>query len=81
MNKIAEFSHLDHLSGVMKELWLNWNKLEDTASNRDYLAKFKILETLYLADNPVSNVDDYQQMIMERVPHLKQLDGNMLRKG
>jgi len=81
VNKIAEFSHLDHLSGVMKELWLNWNKLEDTASNRDYLAKFKILETLYLADNPVSNVDDYQQMIMERVPHLKQLDGNMLRKG
>lgn len=81
MNKIAEFSHLDHLSGVMKELWLNWNKFEDTAGNRDYLAKFKILETLYLADNPVSNVDDYQQMIMERVPHLKQLDGNMLRKG
>jgi hypothetical protein len=42
---------------------------------------FKVLEVLYLADNPVANVDDYEQMIRTRIPGLKQLDGNQLRTG
>lgn len=59
MNKIEKFEHLDHLTGTLKDLWLNWNKFEETQENRDYLAKFKVLETLYLADNPMANISNY----------------------
>ena len=81
VNKLSRFDSLDHLSEVLRELWLNWNQLENSEHNRQYLSTFKVLETLYLADNQVSNVKDYQEMITGQIPHLKQLDGNMLRKG
>jgi hypothetical protein len=79
VNKLTAFSHLDHLN--LKELWLNWNLIADTEQNRDYLRVFKVMEVLYLADNPVANVDDYERMIRERIPGLRQLDGNQLRIG
>jgi len=63
VNKLSQFEMLDHLSGTLKELWLNWNNFEDTQQNRDYLSIFKKLETIYLADNPVANVDNYQKML------------------
>jgi Leucine-rich repeat (LRR) protein len=55
VNKIEKFEHLDHLSNTLKELWLNWNKIEETEENKAYLTNFKTLETLYLADNPLAN--------------------------
>lgn len=76
VNKLEVFEHLDHLSSTLKELWLNWNKFEDNAHNKEYLATFKVMETLYLADNPMANVDNYQQMVQSTIPHLRQLDGN-----
>lgn len=70
-----------HLSDTLKDLWLNWNKIANSDENRDYLKEFKQLETLYLADNPIANVDNYEQMVRSRLPGLKQLDGNQLRPG
>ena len=59
MNKLERFEHLDHLGGKLKELWLNWNHLVDDKQNREYLAIFSALETLYLADNPLANHNEY----------------------
>ena len=39
------------------------------------------LETLYLADNQMSQEDNYQEMLMTAVPSLNQIDGNVLRRG
>ena len=53
MNKITNFEHIDGLPKLV-ELWINWNFLEDTQENKDFLKKLK-LTTIYLADNPISN--------------------------
>ena len=59
MNKLQRFENLDHLSAKLRELWLNWNYLVDDEENRNYLQKFSALETLYLADNPLANHNQY----------------------
>ena len=79
MNKLVKFENLEHLK--LRELWLNWNLLEDTEENKAYLKNFTELETLYLADNPMSQEDSYQEMLMTAVPSLNQIDGNVLRRG
>jgi len=81
VNKITKLDHLDHLSNTLTDLWANWNQFENTEENREYLRKFKVLETLYLADNPLANVENYYEFVIERVPTLRKLDGNMLRPG
>ena len=42
---------------------------------------FTELKTIYLADNPISQADTYQEMLVTAIPSLTQIDGNMLRKG
>ena len=79
VNKLVKFENLDHLK--LRELWLNWNNLENSEENREYLKSFTALETIYLADNPMSQEDNYQQMLTNAVPSLQQIDGNMLRLG
>jgi hypothetical protein len=41
MNKVTKFEGLEHLSTngskTLNELWINWNYLEDTQENKDYL--------------------------------------------
>jgi nitrate reductase NapAB chaperone NapD len=64
----------------LRELWINWNNLADTPVNRDYLKRLH-LRTIYLADNPISMGDDYQKMLTEAIPSLKQIDGNLLNAG
>ena len=68
MNKITNFEHIDGLPKLV-ELWINWNFLEDTQENKDFLKKLK-LTTIYLADNPISNYDNYEQMLKETIPSL-----------
>ena len=70
---------MDHLK-ELRDLWMNWNRLEDTEENKEYLRKLK-LTTIYLADNPMSIHDDYFDMLKERIPTLRQIDGNILRPG
>ena len=53
VNKVAVFENLDHLP-KLRELWMNWNNLEDSEENKAYLKVFTSLETIYLADNPIS---------------------------
>lgn len=36
---------------------------------------------IYLADNPMSQSNDYQEWLTAAIPELKQIDGNMLRTG
>jgi hypothetical protein len=85
MNKIKVFEGLDHLSTngtkTLSELWINWNYLEDTQENKDYLKLLRTITVIYLADNPVSQTNDYQQWLTAAIPELKQIDGNMLRTG
>lgn len=59
---------------------MNWNRLEDTEDNKNYLNKLK-LRTIYLADNAMSQHDDYFDMLKSRIPTLRQIDGNVLRPG
>ena len=80
MNKVAVFENLNHLP-KLRELWLNWNNLEDSDENKEYLKSLTKLETIYLADNPISQADSYQEMLTTLVPSLTQIDGNVLRKG
>ena len=74
MNKVIKLENLEHLT-ELKDLWMNWNNLEDTDENKGYLRRLS-LTTIYLADNPMSMHDDYQQMLTEAIPTLTQIDGN-----
>ena len=74
MNKVVKLENLEHLA-ELKDLWMNWNNLEDTDDNKGYLRRLN-LTTIYLADNPMSMQDDYQQMLTEAIPSLTQIDGN-----
>ena len=62
VNKVTTLENLEHLP-KLKELWMNWNNLEDSDQNREYLGKLQTLETIYLADNPMSMNDDYEQTL------------------
>jgi len=79
VNKVSVFENLEHLQ--LKELWMNWNNLEDTDANKAYMKKFTKMETIYLADNPISQANTYQEMLVTAMPTLTQIDGNVLRKG
>ena len=57
VNKVVQLENIDHLPDLV-ELWMNWNHLEDTDYNKEYLKKLK-LTAIYLADNPMSMSDDY----------------------
>lgn len=57
MNKVVKFENLEKLP-KLTEMWMNWNLIEDSEYNRNFLTKLK-LKTIYLADNPVANVDNY----------------------
>ena len=61
VNKVEKLENIDHLPHL-EELWMNWNNLADTEENREYLRKLK-LKTIYLADNPMSQDDSYQEML------------------
>ena len=74
MNKVSKFDNLEHLS-ELKDLWMNWNQLEDSDANKEYLKKLS-LATIYLADNPMSMHDDYREMLVTAIPTLTQIDGN-----
>ena len=77
MNKVAKLENLDHLS-ELRDLWMNWNQLEDSDANKEYLRRLP-LTTIYLADNPMSMHDDYRDMLVAAIPTLTQIDGNQLR--
>lgn len=63
MNKVTKFEGLEHLSTngskTLNELWINWNYLEDTQENKDYLKQLRTITVIYLADNPMSQSSDY----------------------
>ena len=79
MNKVKTLENIDHLT-ELKDLWMNWNQLEDIDANKEYLRKLS-LTTIYLADNPMSMHDDYREMLVQAIPSLTQIDGNQLRHG
>lgn len=70
---------MDHLEDL-EELWMNWNLVEANDENREYLTKLK-LKVIYLADNPISDTDEYEQFLRSALPTLEKIDGNVLRPG
>ena len=68
MNKVTQLENLDHLPDL-RDLWMNWNHLEDTDANKDYLRCLP-LTTIYLADNPMSMHDNYREMLVTAIPTL-----------
>ena len=56
MNKVSKFEGLGHLPDL-RELWANWNNIEDSDENKAYMKKFTQLKTIYLADNLISQAD------------------------
>lgn len=79
MNKVTKLENLHHLP-LLRDLWMNWNFLEDTDENKEYLRCLP-LTTIYLADNPMSMHDSYREMLVNAIPTLTQIDGNQLRTG
>lgn len=77
MNKVTKLENIEHLS-ELRDLWINWNFLADSTENKEYLRQLQ-LTTIYLADNPMSMHDDYEQMLVSHMPSLTQIDGNQLR--
>lgn len=49
MNKVVKLDNLHHLADL-RDLWMNWNQLEDTEANKQYLTRLR-LNVIYLADN------------------------------
>ena len=79
VNKIEKLENLEHLS-ELEEVWINWNKIGATDENREYLKQLK-LTTIYLADNPISETNEYETMLRTAIPSLTKIDGNVLREG
>ena len=61
VNKIVDLEGIEHLTDL-EDLWINWNHIAKTDENLDYLTQLK-LKTIYLADNPIADRDDYEQMM------------------
>jgi Leucine-rich repeat (LRR) protein len=57
----------------LKELYLADNQIDDL-NQIDNLKNCKKLEKLVLKDNPITNIINYRQKILEILPQLKKLD-------
>lgn len=78
-NKVQVIEGLETQKETMKELWLNWNAIEEETSI-NYLSTLANIETVYIADNPViKKIQNVKDLILSVAPKIKQIDGNMLR--
>ncbi|CDS37103.1 leucine rich repeat containing protein 48 [Echinococcus multilocularis] len=71
-NAIEKIENLDK-NKKLRYLSLGSNSVEDL-KNILYLRRFKKLDCLSLADNPISSHSEYDQYIFAFLPHLKYLD-------
>ncbi|VDM34859.1 unnamed protein product [Hydatigera taeniaeformis] len=71
-NAIEKIENLDQ-NKKLRYLALGSNGVEDL-KNVLYLRRFKKLDCLSLADNPISSHSEYEQYIFAFLPHLKYLD-------
>jgi hypothetical protein len=56
--------------------------LIDGEENLEYLKKLTHLETIYIADNPITkSIEGIEARLKEVVPTLKQIDGNYMNAG
>jgi protein phosphatase 1 regulatory subunit 7 len=80
-NKVQVIEGLESQKLSLKELWLNWNVIDDESS-LGYLSNLVNIETVYIADNPVvKQVSNVQDLILKVAPKIKQIDGNILRNS
>lgn len=71
-NQIKDISALKKLKNI-KEIYLKDNQISDL-SQIENLKYCKKLEKLAIKDNPITNIDNYIQKIIEILPQLKKLD-------
>ena len=66
---LAPFQHCLHL----RELFLRRNKIP-SLSEINYLTNLPALQTLWLADNPITKEPNYRKFVIAMLPHLTKLD-------
>ena len=66
---LAPFQHCVHL----RELFLRRNKIP-SLSEINYLTGLPELQTLWLADNPITKEPNYRKFVIAMLPHLTKLD-------
>ena len=72
INQIKDISAFKKLKNV-RELYLKDNEISDI-NQIENLKNCKKLEKLVLKDNPITNIINYRQKILEILPQLKKLD-------
>ena len=72
VNQIKDISAFKKLKNV-RELYLKDNEISDI-NQIENLKNCKKLEKLVLKDNPITNIINYRQKILEILPQLKKLD-------
>ena len=71
-NQIKDISSFKKLKNI-REIYLKDNQISDL-SQIENLKNCKKLEKLILKDNPITNLQNYPQIILEILPQLKKLD-------
>ncbi|KAK7084768.1 hypothetical protein SK128_003621 [Halocaridina rubra] len=66
---LADFQHCPHL----QELYIRKNSITDI-NEVLYLRNLPKLKSLWLADNPCANFEQYRQTVLRALPHLQKLD-------
>jgi len=75
VNQISVIENLESQFETLDELWVNINQIKEWSS-LEYLSKFKILNNIYLAENPVYEKSQaFKDKLKKTVPCLTQLEG------
>lgn len=76
-NMIEKIENVENMT-QLEDVWLQHNKI----STFDGLEKFsKTVSSIYLQFNPIETDGDateYQKTVLQKIPHLTELDGNLL---
>ena len=79
-NKIEAISGLDTLAETLEEFWINFNVLGNLEAAMAQLHGLKKLKTIYVADNPMVKGVNYLELFKDKLPHIEQIDGYMLKQ-
>lgn len=76
VNKIASLKEFAHCP-KLQELYLRKNNIADISEIR-YLVELPDLKILWLLENPCSNVPNYREYVIKRLPNLVKLDNEAI---
>ena len=79
-NKIEAITGLEALAETLEEFWINYNVLANLEAVMAQLHGLKKLKTIYVADNPMVKGVNYLELFKDKLPHIEQIDGYMLKQ-